>query len=392
MIVKLVDYGKVSLPGADLDEMGKGALKNVTGVVTGDSGHLYPINKPLSVSGLALPGGPGDAVYQAANNRTKYDNLSLDKVGDLVGGAFYTRYWNSDSFKMTLEDLCPTVGKAPIASLAELKALLKASPYFTTPGKFMTESKGSYNTQTLDTNMYWEVVIEPFCMDSGSCSNGGFSFLPSIQEINYENKEIHKVSTNYGFWAPINGFELQKSKLLTKSLPLYEGEIAYPIGMEFTNELRLTFVDDSWKSWRRYFEKCAQVAVFNSYPHQSSFYLSPITGSEVTVIDKSNICIAPYKNIVFNIRIYILSPQLNTLKKYSLLCVLKDFSEEYVGEIDSGGTDLNVSFSIVGENPEEDIAKKLVAGEAAIKNLAIQAALETQKRVTGAINSSIGLI
>jgi hypothetical protein len=39
------------------------------------------------------------------------------------------------------------------------------------------------------------------------------------------------------------------------------------------------------------------------------------------------------------------------LKKYRLLCVLKDFSEDYVGEIDAGGTDLTVTFSIVGENP-----------------------------------------
>jgi hypothetical protein len=109
-------------------------------------------------------------------------------------------------------------------------------------------------------------------MDSGECSNGGYSYLPSIKEINFENKNIHKVSTNYGNWAPISSFELQKSKLTTKSLQLYEGEIVYPVGMEFTNELRLTFVDDSWKSWRRYFEKCAKVAVFNSTPHKANFY------------------------------------------------------------------------------------------------------------------------
>lgn len=44
-----------------------------------------------------------------------------------------------------------------------------------------------------------------------------------------------------------------------------------------------------------------------------------------------------------------MNPQYSTLRKFSLLCVLKDFSEDYTGEVDSGGSDLSVSFSIVGE-------------------------------------------
>jgi hypothetical protein len=236
--------------------------------------------------------------------------------------------------------------------------------------------------------MYWEVTIEPFCSSTGNCSNGGFSFLPAIQEINFLNRELHGVSTNYGYWAPINSFELQKSKLSTKSLPLYEGEIAYPTGMEFTNELRLTFVDDAWKSWKRYFERCAEVAVYNSIAHDSSYY----SASGVTRIDKTHICIASYKNLTFNIKIYILNPQLNIINRFNLLCVLKDYAEEYVGEIDSGGTDLNVTFSIVGENPEEDKMKKFEAAAEALVNLEQQTILGIQKRVTGAINSSVGLL
>jgi len=394
MIVKMVDYKRSNLPripGSDLVNAAKGAIKNVVGVVTGNTGHPNPMNKPLHMDGMAIPGGYGDTVYQAANNRTQItlDSDPIDVVGDTIGNSFYARYWKAKSFKTTLEDLCPIVGKAPIASLTELKAILKSSPYFTSPGKFMTDTKGSYNTFSLDTNMYWEVTIEPFCSSTGNCSNGGFSFLPAIQEINYLNRELHGVSTNYGYWAPINSFELQKSKLSTKSLPLYEGEIAYPTGMEFTNELRLTFVDDAWKSWRRYFERCAEVAVYNSVAHGPETYNG---ASGVTRIDKTNICIALYKNIAFNIKIYILNPQLNLINRFNLLCVLKDFSEEYVGEIDSGGTDLNVSFSIVGENPEEDTSKKLKVSQEVITSLARQALLETQKRISGMINSSVGLL
>ena len=397
MIVKLVDYKKSnlpSLPGSDLVDASIGALKGLaSSVSTLVGGHPNPMNKPLHANGSALPYGLGDSIFQAANSRTQ--SGSLDPTGDTTIGLFLNRYWSSTSFKTTLEDLCPVLGEAPVASLTDLKSLLKASPYITTPGKFMTDTKGSYNTQTLDTNMYWEVVFEPFCMDSGPCNNGGYSYLPSIREINYENETYHQVKTRYGFWAPINGFELQKSKLVTKSLQLYEGEIVYPTGMEFTNELRLTFVDDSLKSWRRYFEKCAQVAVFNSTPHGKLYYQSPIISSTsgITQIDKNNICIAPYKNLAFNIKIYILSPQLNTLKRYNLLCVLKDFSEEYVGEVDSGGTDLNVSFSIVGENPGENKATNyILLGKDVAESIKKQRKLDIQKTLSNAIRSSIGLL
>ena len=400
MIVKMVDYKKSnlpSLPGSDLVDAAKGAIKNVVGVVTGNTSHPNPMNKPLHMDGMAIPGGYGDTLYQAANNRVSLNTLtSLDTgaiVGDTIGTVFYDRYWKSRSFKATLEDLCPIVGKAPIASLFELKAILKSSPYFTSPGKFMTDTKGSYNTYSLDTNMYWEVTIEPYCSSNEPCSNGGFSFLPSIREINYLNKELHGVATNYGYWAPINSFELQKSKLSTKSLPLYEGEIVYPTGMEFTNELRLTFVDDAWKSWKRYFERCAEVAVYNSKAWDESHYGKKIKSiNDITNIDKTNFCVSSYKNLVFNIKIYIMNPQLNLINKFNLLCILKDYAEEYVGEIDSGGTDLNVTFSIVGENPDDNLVQQLKVSQEVISNLAQQALLQAQKRISGALNSSVGLL
>lgn len=46
-----------------------------------------------------------------------------------------------------------------------------------------------------------------------------------------------------------------------------------------------------------------------------------------------------------------MTPQKSTVSKYDLLVVIKDFTEERSGEIEGGGTDLTVSFSIVGENP-----------------------------------------
>lgn len=399
MIVRLVNYNgntMPSLPGdGDLMSTLSGVGQNLMGALTGSTGgERAPMNKPMSSDGLAVPGGPGDTVYQAANNRMSWAESAsspLSMLGNMAGTAFYDRYWSSKSFKTTLEELCPTTGKAPIVSLAELKALLKASPYITTPGKFTTDSKGSYNTFSLDTNMYWEVTITPYCNQYGDCSNGEYSFLPAIGEINVINKCYHEVYTGYGNWAPINGFELQKSKMSTKSLPLYEGEIFYPTGIEYTNELRLTFVDDAWKSWKRYFEKCVETSVYNSEAHGIGHYRAKkMKEKDLTKIDKTNICIAYYKNVTFNIKIYILNPQLNLINKYDLLCVLKDYSEEYIGEIDSGGADLNVTFSIVGENPNSPYIKPIGGGTGL--SIAKTAVLEVQKRVSGAVNSRMGLL
>ena len=71
----------------------------------------------------------------------------------------------------------------------------------------------------------------------------------------------------------------------------------------------------------------------------------------LTEINKNYQLISSYKNICFICKIYVMTPQKSTINKYSLLLTLKDFSEERSGEIDGSGTDLSLSFSIVGENP-----------------------------------------
>ena len=75
------------------------------------------------------------------------------------------------------------------------------------------------------------------------------------------------------------------------------------------------------------------------------------TGLTSHSIDRNYQLIAPYKNLTFRCRIYVMTPQKSSITKFDLLLVLKDFSSEYSGEIDSSGTDLTLSFSIVGENP-----------------------------------------
>ncbi len=267
------------------------------------------------------------------------------KRGSVVFNAY--DYFAGEGIELTLADLCPETNIDSINTLEEFKKALIDSPYITTPKKLMNREDGNL---TLDTNAYWEIVIEPYVDKE---QNGGWSYLPSIAEINRENSIEHNHCTRYSKWIPINGFELQKSKLVSKSLGLFDGEINYPVSVEYTNELRISVVDDQYKSWRRYFQRCADVSTYFSEAHDYSFYQEGETKYETvpTAIDKSMICIAYYKNVTFRIKVYCMTPQYSTIKKFDLLCVMKDFSEEYAGEIEGGGQDLSISFSIVGENP-----------------------------------------
>ena len=364
-----------------------------------------PLNRPR----IDINGERNTTPTTAANNRVEWSvtgkgesGLSLKKIGQNFVNSFwsgegegfkdnYTEfksgYMLGQGIYTTLMDLCGEKNPGNIESVESLKDLLKKSPYITTPSKFGTIQDGLYRTTTLDTNSNWEIILEPFCSDT---MNGGFSYLPAIQEINTENYYRHGVITHYNKWIPFINFSLQKSRLNSKTLGLFDGEISYPVSAELMNELRLTIVDDQYKSWRHYFQKCMDVSVYNSQAHEADYYgissinkkttivntkgISTTTATHKTslgysvdndsklyiptAVDKSNICVAFYKNITFRIRIYVMTPQFSTIRKFDLLCVLKDFTEEYEGDIDAPGPDLNLVFSVVGENPDNNIEKE----------------------------------
>lgn len=323
-------------------------------------------------------------VPDAPFNRPRKDE-ELGKVSvsfDTKDGSSYTM--KPREFKVpiglgmirTLSDLCDIYSNevSQIGSVEKLYNILNNSKLITTAGKINKDTK-----RTLDSNMYWEVVLKPWVYNYGSLSNGGYSFLPSIKEINTINRVEHGVDTNYSKWIPISGFELQKSKLTTKSLGLFDGEITYPVTSEYTNELRITIVDDQWKSWKHYFQKCSDVAVYNSEHHEIDYYdeVNPVP----TAVDKTTVCTSFYKNIAFEIQIYVMTPQMSTIRKFHLLTVLKDFSEDYSGEVDSGGSDLSVSFSVVGEVDDRELEMRrneakqqldLMSKTQKIKNLTIE--------------------
>ena len=301
--------------------------------------------------------------------------------------SFRTNYLSGNGIRMTLEDLCNmSPENSNLDSVENLMKLLKASPFITTTSKFTSDPQYGYRSQTLDTNAYWELTLEPYV----GVENGNISYLPGIHEINAINIAQHGVNTTYNRWIPYTSFDLQKSKMTSKTLSLYDGEISYPISMEFTNEFRLNIADDQYKSWRTYFERCAQVAIYNSEGHDENYYKNGGSGDslEITAIDTSNVCIAMYKNICFRCRIYVMTSQYSTIRKFDLLLVLKDFSEEYTGDIDGGAGDLTVSFSIVGENPANVPMKSNIINPPEKKD----SGKDYSSIIEGGVNSIIGLI
>lgn len=248
----------------------------------------------------------------------------------------------------TLKELIST-DPSDVQSLSKLRSAIEGSnSVITTFSHHLnvrdTEAK-TIGSVGLDSNHNWELTLEPLIDDT---LNGGFTYLPTIEWINKENTDNFGIKTGYGRWMPFTSFELQDKKLTSKSLNLFDGGITYPVSMEFTNELRLTLVDDQLKTFRRYFDTVAKVSTFESNKYiNPSEYKSPD-------IDESKPLVSSYKNVTFLCTIYVLNNEFATVKKYPLLVTLSDYQIEYTGEVGEGGNDIALHFSIVGElNPDD---------------------------------------
>ena len=342
--------------------------------------------------------------WQSANSRgsNKIEDKGFwNKVGDTLvsmGEAalglnssaekdynFLTNYLSTDGIQLTLSELCLS---KTVDSVDGLFDAIRSSPFMTVPEKFTTTGNNGYVATTLDSNAYWEIIFEPYV----GVENGGFSYLPAISEINARNRYIHGVETGYNRWIPFQSFDLQKARMHTKNINLYDGEITYPVSMEFINELRLTIIDDQYKSWRTYFETCADAMIYNSEPHVKSYYENNY-GTHLTAIDKSSVCVSMYKNVCFRCIIYIMTPQLSTIKKYDLLLTLKDFSEENNGDsIEAGAAnDLSLTFSIVGENPVTEVDRSQVLNIEKIEKVDPNAG-NLSSIISSGVDSVIGLL
>ena len=361
------NFGEVLLGGGSLLDKGKNVLDKILDHGTSDA----PLNRPEydERTGKTIQkvwsNGHGNKVDLAKDYLGNGDGRKTSLSSNSKEGQY-----KFSGIRTTMEELCLGQGQIGVGSLEDLKALLEQSPYITTSSKV---NKG--RTLTLDSNHTWELRLFPYL----GHLNGDCSWLPNIAEINSINYTEHGVKTDWGEWIPVNSFELQSRKMTQKTLGLYDGEISYPVSMEYTNEFRLTLIDDQFKSWKRYFELCADCSTYLSrmvnYPDHQVRILDEkgninitrrkknyieltsddlLSYSDTTPIVKGTICPGMYKNLSFRCLIYIMTPQMSTIQRFDLLLVLKDYSIEYTGEADASSPDLTISFSVVGENPDLD--------------------------------------
>lgn len=301
----------------------------------------------------------GNSLKGGSNNNASTHEIR--KFSQLANEKFLTTSTNGIEkigIGQTLQDLV-MANDGATESLEQFKVAIRGGRYTTVPEKF-TSTSNTTNYMTLDSNHIWEIIIKPYVGQL----NGKRTWLPSFLEMDKTNKQSFNQLTNFSKgWLPVTGFELQDKKLTSKELPLFDGSISFPMGLEFTNELRVTFADDSLKTLKRYFDLCTKVSAYMSNIHQKSEsgYEKAVNdpGIEVvlnpTVYLEGKIHPGLYKNLSFLITIFILTPQYGTIKKCNLLCVLKDYTIENQGEMDSSPTELSVTFSIVGENPGDGI-------------------------------------
>ena len=317
---------------------GQEVLDSTVSTSKGGGGFFKKVGKILGGGSLGSDGG-----------ERKFDSLVSDNIR--LGSSSSNLFGGGIGIGQTINDLVNT--SSGLNSLDDFKNAIKNSRYITSPNKFTSTSE-STNYMTLDSNHIWEIIFKPYL----GKPNGNKTWLPSFYEIDKQNKKAFNVTTHYSSgWLPITGFELQEKKLTSKELPLFNGSISFPIGLEFTNELRLTFADDSLKSLKRYFDLCTKVSAYMSNIHTENDpgYKNPMDDLtekvNPTVYLEEKIHPGLYKNLSFLVTIFILTPQFGTIKKCNLLCVIKDYTIENQGETDSSPTELNITFSIVGENP-----------------------------------------
>ena len=392
----LIDLIRKATDGSNYTAQGALSLvQNTAAGLLGASAVMIknPINRPGNSKVLKFKkAADGPDIYQTKDGPGGSSNQDIgeDKkssklitalkgaVGANSGLKDYSPNYLTDEFKegisesgltSTLFNLCTR--SFPV-SFAELKDSLQNSPYITTASKLYGEMSGDMhrhdNVMTLDSNHVWEIIFEPYV----GIENGNCSYLPSIQQINYENYNEYGLNTNWDTWIPFTSFELNSKKMVQKSIGLYSGEISIPQNLEFTNELRLVIADDQYKSWKRYFDLVMYVSSYytkiEGYGDDEKYYRNKLIRREGKNIydtfkeehlikpQKGIIRPAPYKNLTFRCKIFSMNPQYQTLNISDLLVVLKDFTEEWQGEVDSSPTELALMFSVVGENPTGRLA------------------------------------
>ena len=396
-----------NLPGTN-GALQSAATSILNGDLTGAINTAYKgiknVLKPSSNDPINVPRNKKNNFFEEGEDfedpRISGTSLSIGGIlGKLVGGSNGGEYgWSNGTKTVKWKDRFGTNIPASNITLTELMGIGNAESLDLSDLRdelnkgvgYITNYKGNIlgtplNEMGLDSNHVWEMTLEPLISDT---LNGGFTYLPNIWVMNEINKRSFKVNSSYTRWIPFTGFELQNSKMTNKSLQLFDGDISYPVSLEFTNELRITIADDAIKTFKRYFQMCMECSMYRSNPYVWN------GDSSDPSIDKNYMEVAMYKNVTWACTIYVMTSGFMCVKKFPLLVTLKDFQEEYSGDIESGPTELALMFSIVGENeidqiPSElDSSTRITSYESRSRNDSGSKDVSTEKKLKESVNNS----
>ena len=396
-----------NLPGTN-GALQSAATSILNGDLTGAINTAYKgiknVLKPSSNDPINVPRNKKNNFFEEGEDfedpRISGTSLSIGGIlGKLVGGSNGGEYgWSNGTKTVKWKDRFGTNIPASNITLTELMGIGNAESLDLSDLRdelnkgvgYITNYKGNIlgtplNEMGLDSNHVWEMTLEPLISDT---LNGGFTYLPNIWVMNEINKRSFKVNSSYTRWIPFTGFELQNSKMTNKSLQLFDGDISYPVSLEFTNELRITIADDAIKTFKRYFQMCMECSMYRSNPYVWN------GDSSDPSIDKNYMEVAMYKNVTWACTIYVMTSGFMCVKKFPLLVTLKDFQEEYSGDIESGPTELALMFSIVGENeidqiPSElDSSTRVTSYESRSRNDSGSKDVSTEKKLKESVNNS----
>ena len=396
-----------NLPGTN-GALQSAATSILNGDLTGAINTAYKgiknVLKPSSNDPINVPRNKKNNFFEEGEDfedpRISGTSLSIGGIlGKLVGGSNGGEYgWSNGTKTVKWKDRFGTNIPASNITLTELMGIGNAESLDLSDLRdelnkgvgYITNYKGNIlgtplNEMGLDSNHIWEMTLEPLISDT---LNGGFTYLPNIWVMNEINKRSFKVNSSYTRWIPFTGFELQNSKMTNKSLQLFDGDISYPVSLEFTNELRITIADDAIKTFKRYFQMCMECSMYRSNPYVWN------GDSSDPSIDKNYMEVAMYKNVTWACTIYVMTSGFMCVKKFPLLVTLKDFQEEYSGDIESGPTELALMFSIVGENeidqiPSElDSSTRITSYESRSRNDSGSKEVSTEKKLKESVNNS----
>ena len=377
---------------------------DLTGAINTAYNGIKNVLKPSSNDPINVPRNKKNNFFEEGEDfedpRISGTLLSIGGIlGKLVGGSNGGEYgWSNGTKTVKWKDRFGTNIPASNITLTELMGIGNAESLDLSDLRdelnkgvgYITNYKGNIlgtplNEMGLDSNHVWEMTLEPLISDT---LNGGFTYLPNIWVMNEINKRSFKVNSSYTRWIPFTGFELQNSKMTNKSLQLFDGDISYPVSLEFTNELRITIADDAIKTFKRYFQMCMECSMYRSNPYVWN------GDSSDPSIDKNYMEVAMYKNVTWACTIYVMTSGFMCVKKFPLLVTLKDFQEEYSGDIESGPTELALMFSIVGENeidqiPSElDSSTRVTSYESRSRNDSGSKDVSTEKKLKESVNNS----